>query len=309
MHAILALAARHIQHLQGLTNENLYALESYHHQQTLSTYQTAFRDNTVRMNQNAVLATSIVLCCYSCSLNDFDPLTTIPVPDSCLTFYPGVRSIVHDAPQIAHDGLFQSIVTPPLFFKHLHPSIGPGARLMNLLNTLSPKSSNIANKDIYIERVESLTLYMSTSSMQSLEAGALCELIICFLRWQSFCPPEFIALIRELDPIALIIQAHWYAAGGFVHSRAGYPFWWWKDKPAYMVRTISNHVAPQWNAWMEWPNSMIEMYGEALTLKLSADEASTPWSSAVDPIEASSFPDLYNWEMLESFARGHKLPG
>lgn len=306
MHAILALTARHIQHLQGSANEkfsyNLNAVEIHHHQQTLSTYQIAFRNNTVRINQDAVLATSLLLCFYSSSSLDFHPSASIPVTDSCLTFYPGIRSIVSDAPHIAHNGLFRSIVTPPLFLKHLHPSIGPGARILNLFNTLPSSPSNTANKELYLERLESLTLYMSTSTMQDLEAGALRELILCFLRWQSFCPKPFIALVRAFDPVALIILAHWYAAGGFAHSRAGNFIWWWQYKPAYMVRTISEYLAPQWNSWMEWPTSIVARYGEGKILKLAEVEASKIWSSAVDPIEASSFPDLYNWEMLKSFS-------
>jgi hypothetical protein len=305
MHAMLALSARHIQHLQGASD--LEAIEIHHHQQALSTYQTAFRDNTIRINQDAVLGTSLLLCFYSSSLLDFEPSTNIGVTDTCLTFYPGIRSIVSDAPSIAHNGLFRSIVTPPLFLRNLYPSIGPGAKLLNLLNTLPATPILVARKDLYIERIESLTLYMSTSTMQGLETGAIHELILCFLRWQSFCPPEFIALVRAFDPVAIIILAHFYAAGGFVHSRSGNIFWWWEQKPAYMVRKITKYLGPQWRLWMEWPNSMIARYGEGKVLKLTAKDTYKPWSSAVDPIDASFFPDLYNWERLIAYTQGPSL--
>lgn len=300
MHAILAISARHLQHLPG--SSDLKSIEIYHHQQTLSTYQTAFQCNTIRINQDAVLGTSLILCFYSSSLLDFDPSSSIPVADSCLSYYPGIRSIVSDAPEIAHNGLFRSIVTPPLFLRKLHPAIGPGAKLLNLLNTIPDSAFFGSNKSLYIERIESLTLYMSTSTMQGLEAGALNELLLCFLRWQSFCPPEFIALVRAFDPVSIIILAHFYAAAGFVHSRAGNIFWWWQEKPAYMVRTISEYLSPQWDVWIEWPNSMVARYGEGQTPKLTEIDVCKPWSSAVDPIDASFFPDLYDWDRLKAFS-------
>lgn len=307
MHAILALSARHIQHIQGYsakdTSSNLNSVEIYHHQQTLSTYQRSFRDNTIRVNQDAVIATSLLLCFYSCSLLDFQP--AVNATDTCLTFFPGIRSIVSDAPEIAHNGLFRSIVTPPLFLRNLHPAIGPGARLLNLLNALPASATLLANKELYIERIESLTLYLSTCTMQILEAGALHELLLCFLRWQSFCPKEFVSLVKAFDPVSLIILAYYYAAGGFAHARSGDTvWWWWQQKPAYMVRTISEYLAPQWNAWLDWPTSMLERFGDGRILNLTDRDVCKPWSAAVDPIDGSFFPDLYNWERLKRFSRG-----
>lgn len=239
---------------------------------------------------------------YSCSLLDFQPSAN--ATDSCLTFFPGIRSIVSDAPEIAHNGLFRSIVTPPLFLKNLHPTIGPGARLLNLLNTLPASATLLANKELYIERIESLTLYMSTSTMQTMEAGALHELLLCFLRWQSFCSKEYVALVRAFDPVSLIILAHYYAAGGFTHSRTGSTgWWWWQQKPSYMVRTISEYLSPQWNKWLEWPNAMLARSGEGRVVDLTDKGVSQPWSAAIDPLDASFFPDLYNWERLKRFSR------
>ena len=278
----------------------LKSADIYHHQRTLSTYQTAFGNNTVRINQDAVLATSLLLCVYSSSLLDFDPFASFPITDSSLTLYPGVRSIVTDAPQIAWNGLFRSVVTPPLFLRSQPPVIGPCAKLLNLLNTVPNSPCFMANKNLYIERIESLTLYVSNSVVQEHGTHVLDELLLCFLRWQCFCPPEFIALVRSFDPIALIILGHFYAAAGFVHSRAGKIFWWFEEKPPYMVRKISGYLSPQWNIWMEWPKSLIGRYGEGKVNRPAEQAVFKIWSSAVDDIDASSFPELYNWMALDA---------
>jgi hypothetical protein len=309
MHAILSLSARHIQHLQGYapkcTSSILKNLAIYHHQQTLATYQKAFQSNTVRVNQNAVLATSLLLCFYSCSVLDFSP--SAKVTDSCLTFFPGIRSIVADAPEIAHNGLFRSIVTPPLFLKSLHPASGPGARFLKLLDALPASAHLVANKEIYIERFESLTLYLSTSTMQNLSDSALPELLLCFLRWQSFCPPAFISLVATFDPISLVILAHYYAAAGYAHSRVGERgWWWWLEKPSFMIRTIFHHLGPQWNDWLEWPKSMLRRCNEEELPDSTDWEHSAPWSAAVDPLDGSCFPDLYDWERFKRLSTGRE---
>jgi hypothetical protein len=95
----------------------------------------------------------------------------MPVADSCLSDYPGIWSIVSDAPEIGLNGLFRSIFTPPLFLRKLRPASGPGAKLLNLLNTIPDSAFFCSNKGLYIERIESLTLYMSTSTMDGFEAA------------------------------------------------------------------------------------------------------------------------------------------
>jgi hypothetical protein len=47
---------------------------------------------------------------------------------------------------------------------------------------------------------------------------------------------------------------------------------------------------------------MVARNGEVQILKLTEKDGCKPWSSAVDPIDRSFFPDLYDWHRPKGFS-------
>ncbi|KAL2068900.1 hypothetical protein VTL71DRAFT_15238 [Oculimacula yallundae] len=264
MHAILTLSARHLQKAPcSLTNgpePDYRLLEEYHHQEALAAFHAEFQNN-VQSNQDALLAASFLLSFHACSTLDFNPTAVLPAEDSSLTFLRYIPSILADSTTTAQNSQFRVLVEPRLFLPHVTPSMGPAAQFMNLLNHLPIESPALVHRDIYVERIESLTLYLSTSTSKDLQPSVLEELLSCFLRWQSMCPTGFIDLLGELDGIALVILAHYYAAAAYLLSRNRGKWWWWHEKPAYMVGTIGTYLGRDWAHWMEWPRGMIQRVG------------------------------------------------
>lgn len=171
----------------------------------------------------------------------------------------------------AHNGVLGHLTKPPkwlaLFLPRITPIFGPGGRLINLINRLPPTSPLLDNKEVYVERIESLTVYFSTTSAHAPDHNSVENLSLCFLRWQAVCPLEFVSLVKAYDPIALIILAHFYAAAGFVQMKVDNLWWWWQDKPKYMVETIAEYLLPAWAEWMEWPIEMIGKFGRNFEYK------------------------------------------
>lgn len=262
MHAILTLSARHLQKVPcSLTSgpePDYKLLEQYHHHEALTAFHADFQNNA-QSNQDAVLATSFLLSFHACSVLDFK--LVIPAEDSSLTFLRYIPSVLADRPDTTQNGRFQVLVEPRLFLPHVTPSMGPGAQFMSLLNHLPQDSPALVHREIYVERIESLTLYLSTSTSKDLQPSVLEELLSCFLRWQSLCPAEFVDLVGELDGIALVILAHYYAAAAYLLSRNRGKWWWWHEKPGYMVGTIGDYLGREWEHWMQWPRGMIQRVG------------------------------------------------
>ncbi|RDL38560.1 uncharacterized protein BP5553_02900 [Venustampulla echinocandica] len=284
IHAILSLSARHLHFKSIHTRSNrqstsahpspsgqIYAtLESKHHQRSLSLLRATFlaesySNNYLRSIQSSHFATSFLLYFHACSALEFDPSGC---GDTSFIFLRGIRSLVIASPLGAHQGVFASLLSPPLSmpicFPHAKPSLeNPGAIFMNILDELPINSKWTRNKDIYVERMESLTLYLAIcipSDTCITEKPVLEEILLCFLRWQTFVNVPFLNLLGNNDPIALSILAYYYAAVKVVLNRADdEKYWWWRDKPEFIVRSIARYIGPEWETWISWPLAMVAL--------------------------------------------------
>ncbi|KAK3356405.1 hypothetical protein B0T25DRAFT_135412 [Lasiosphaeria hispida] len=257
MHAILALSARHLQEHRDCPGYYDYKLlESDHLQKALTSFRSAVNANVVS-GQDALLATSFLLFFHTCADVMSGANLSQPCEDTSFTFLRGLRALVIGNSDVAHSGLFKSLVARP----HLLPLVlppavplqGPGAVLMRLLRNLLQRSPFIENQELYIERIESLTSYFSLLEVQSNDTKTLDELLMSCLRWQVFCSAEYVTLVQGHDIIALTILAHYYAVVGYLLAGAKGKWWWLRRKPIYMVRAIGKYVGPDYASWIEWP--------------------------------------------------------
>jgi hypothetical protein len=261
MHAMIALAARHLQTLPTpssgtyVPKPELSQLEERHYQRALGTYSTALRAGIQRNNQ-AVLAASFILVYYSCSLLNYSPGSATPSDDASITFIRGIRTIVHSL-KFMSGGPMNNLIHAVDGLPSREPDDEPGMQLLTLIDSLPLTSHSLEHKEIYRERIHSLTPYFEHCTWQHFAAPSTQELVIRFLRWQALCPPEYVQLIRSYDKAALAILAHYYAAAAIHLARLSNGWWWWKDKPAYMVQTILDYLDDEWDEWKEWPRMML----------------------------------------------------
>lgn len=256
MHAIFALAARHLR-IQSDPTEDDGILESFHYQKALSMYRSNFIKN-VHHDEDASLAASFIFTYYSLSLLDFKPSLDELSEDISFTFIQGIRTILHAGSFRAFGGPLGNLFDSGLHINSEIPVDGPGKCLLNLLRGLPTTSKFYLNRELYASCIYRLTGYLDSRMLQIIDRGFAEALAFCFFKWQALCPREFLELIRNNDEIALCILAHYYAAAASHLARVNMMWWWWRDKPAYMVETISEYLhEKQWEAWMEWPRRVL----------------------------------------------------
>ncbi|KAK0706108.1 hypothetical protein B0T26DRAFT_443398 [Lasiosphaeria miniovina] len=269
MHAILALSARHLQEAAPLLSQNCPSydysmLEAHHFQRALSGFSNGFNSGT-HSTQDAGLATSFVLFFYASAACNADQPPAQACEDASFTFLRGIQTLVANSSSVAHSGLFKTLVAPPLLLPTLFPRavpvVGPGAALMGLLDGLAASSPFREKRELYVERIESLTSYLSAATRQDIGAEVAEELLLACFRWQAFCPAAFVAATNEQDPIALAVLAHYYAAVELIIRVVKNKFWWWQNKPRHMVKLIGQSIGLAWVAWVAWPMEVVHMLG------------------------------------------------
>ncbi|KAK0713429.1 hypothetical protein B0T26DRAFT_364509 [Lasiosphaeria miniovina] len=181
------------------------------------------------------------------------------------TFLRGIQTLVANSSSVAHSGLFKTLVAPPLLLPTLFPQavtvVGPGATLMGLLDGLAASSPFQEKRELYVERIESLTSYLSAATRQDIGAEVAEELLLACFTWQAFCLAAFVAATNKQDPIALAFLAHYYAAVELIIRVVKNKFWWWQNRPRHMVKLIGQSIDLAWVAWVAWPMEVIQMLG------------------------------------------------
>ncbi|KAI0975306.1 hypothetical protein F4678DRAFT_322609 [Xylaria arbuscula] len=76
--------------------------------------------------------------------------------------------------------------------------------------------------------------------------------VIRVLRWVVTVRPEFIELIEQRRPEALIIIAHF---GVILHDAKD--CWVFGDAGAYIIRSITAFLGSYWAEWLTWPNEVL----------------------------------------------------
>ncbi|KAI3319003.1 hypothetical protein HD806DRAFT_510656 [Xylariaceae sp. AK1471] len=75
-------------------------------------------------------------------------------------------------------------------------------------------------------------------------------------RWAVLVPSDFVNLLEQRRPEALIITAY-YAV--LVHDSRGY--WLFGDAGAFIIRSITKFLGKYWAEWLAWPNEELDSVG------------------------------------------------
>ncbi|KAL1961814.1 hypothetical protein VTN77DRAFT_1026 [Rasamsonia byssochlamydoides] len=80
--------------------------------------------------------------------------------------------------------------------------------------------------------------------------------------WPVLVPAEYAGLLRERNPGALIILAH-YAVLLHYHR----DIWIFGDGGKFLIRSVTGYLGMDWKQWLAWPNHALTDVLEALHLK------------------------------------------
>ncbi|KAI0202911.1 hypothetical protein F4808DRAFT_61604 [Astrocystis sublimbata] len=76
------------------------------------------------------------------------------------------------------------------------------------------------------------------------------------LHWAVRVPPEFVQLLEQRRPEALIITAYFAL---LVHDTRDY--WAYGDTGAFLIRSITRFLGTYWAQWLAWPNQVLDSAG------------------------------------------------
>ncbi|KAI1348972.1 hypothetical protein F5Y01DRAFT_306352 [Xylaria sp. FL0043] len=91
--------------------------------------------------------------------------------------------------------------------------------------------------------------------------GFLKYLTSRLIQWPVVVPTEFINLVEERRPEALIVIAY-YAV--LMHDTKGY--WVSGDAGAFIIRSITHFLGNHWAEWLRWPNEILNSNTEVSSL-------------------------------------------
>ncbi|KFY86023.1 hypothetical protein V500_07951 [Pseudogymnoascus sp. VKM F-4518 (FW-2643)] len=264
MHAILMTGASHLQRLNPEMNQDCKALSTKHLHHSLRSFRNALSSRTyVENNFEAVLATTFLFLMQACSNPIFDPEN--PTIDAMLQHASGLFDIIRYHHHQAAFTIFQPICTPKLV-RAAMPDSGPARGLVQMIEshalgygTPDPKAK------FYMGVIKSLAPVLDAVISRPPFGGAPPNaLLLYFIHWLSFLPPEFVVLVNSYDPKALVIMAHYYAVVAFVLSNWKSGWWWLRDRPEYMIKNIAAFVhLGGWGVWMKWPLLVLQFCQES----------------------------------------------
>lgn len=264
MHAVLMTGASHLKRLNPEIQQDYNILSTKHLHHSLRAFRNALSSRTyVANNFEAVISTTLLFLMQSCSNPVFDPAN--PIIDAMLQHSSGLFDIIRYHPRQAAFTMFQPICTPKLVRAAI-PDAGPAHELVQMIERHALEfGTPDPNAGFYMGVVKSLAPVLDAVISRPPFGGAPPNaLLLYFIRWLSFLPPEFVILVNSYDPKALIIMAHYYALVAFILSNWKDGWWWMRDRPEYMIRNIAEFVGlGELGVWMKWPLLVLKFCQES----------------------------------------------
>lgn len=73
------------------------------------------------------------------------------------------------------------------------------------------------------------------------------------LSWPVVVAPEYIDLLSERQPEALVILSHF---GALLHHHRD--MWTFGSSGLYIIDSVDRYLGPSWHEWLRWPNSFLQ---------------------------------------------------
>ncbi|KAF7589976.1 hypothetical protein BBP40_003467 [Aspergillus hancockii] len=244
MHGILALSALHLAFTSSGATKESYLVTARSHRSQARIGLAKVQDNVNESNSQAVFALVNILVVFAFAL----PLTTEPLEEQtpldelCEVFRLTRASTdtITTAFDLVSEGEMEQLVQvddrPPLMPDTSRLAIMSLSRMNMRLAIQKPEHE----KEVYDTAIQHLG-----TSLDKLARGG--EIMIVAFEWIFQIPPRFIDLLRERQPFALIVLAH-YAV--IMHSLRGH--WWVGEWAARLISQIGQHLCAESKQSINW---------------------------------------------------------
>ncbi|KAL1633306.1 hypothetical protein SLS56_002939 [Neofusicoccum ribis] len=255
LHGILGVAALHLAHLHLDQRAKWLVISTNHQNRAISGFRLTLPTITPE-NCDELYTLSSLTTMLRCASLPFptDPRQPDPIDDTCEVFMlmRGVNEILKTSYVWVMQGPISAMLVPerlgpfiPFESTELLPldEFGIQEHFDTLKAIALDDSFDPAIRKTLLQSVASLTNCFRQIVVQppDREPGLL-------LIWPIRVTPEFIFLIRQRHPAALIFLAHWCIV---FHNHAN--FWWLGDRGQRLVMAIAEQIEPEWRDYLHWP--------------------------------------------------------
>ncbi|KAF7182918.1 hypothetical protein CNMCM7691_002662 [Aspergillus felis] len=187
--------------------------------------------------------------------NDFDQFVDKFV--HCFRLHRGIRAICGKAWEMLHQSVLQPLIVDGHSLYQFDGRLGAGCE--KLLNLVQAAKLGDTLTNIYKQAIECL----QTSTNALIAAGSLAGSSHGSTAWPILVSPEYIDLLPQRRPEALVILAH-YAI--LLHSCRD--SWMFGDGGQFLIESIRDFLGPDWTEWLEWPIKALDSPIEPLLQEL-----------------------------------------
>jgi len=255
MHALLGVAAIHRATVDPLQKAHFLARASKHESLSLS-YFRQLPPKLDDENCHAVYGFSGLVLPYAMASLDLNEIqSTLPTKDSRLPNWIDLLRSTHNILYTNWDWLTNGPFAPLLLDtkEQVNFSNNPDDDHITALNSLFTSH----------EPAEQNILDVCKVALDALRRTAALPYCVSFniraasLVWPGIVSPEYIQLVRERRPEALILLAHYS-----VLLYAGRDCWCFEKLGPHLLRAVFQCLAPEWRSWIQWPLEKLDMKEE-----------------------------------------------
>ncbi|EEA19353.1 conserved hypothetical protein [Talaromyces marneffei ATCC 18224] len=254
-HATMAIAALHICHLEPPNPENYYTAAYKNYRNAVVAFPKAVKDMNPQ-NSVAILSFSLLILMFQLGIScvpGAGPMSdAFPTVDAynAISALRGTWSLIDQLGPHLQKSHLSALFTHR---KHLRFEVLDESHekmiefLTNLNDTVKYGQANtISRSDIDRQTCsQALTVLRFWFSIMAAKLPTTWLLLVW---WPAGVSPEFLLLLKNKDPMALIIVCHWCAG---MHR---IPMKWYLDGWARrMLKAMMDLLGPDWNFALQWP--------------------------------------------------------
>lgn len=249
MNSLLAMSALHFSTTCSPSHKHVYFNAAIqHHKVALSGFNLLL--NTIKEeNGDSMVANSCLLVLFSAAMwnNPGNPEPQSPIDGilNVAALLRGIRVILSAGAPFVRLGRLAPLLNPNSWADT--PILPPDVLLaLGALRAKARLAYSTERSSVYLEAIQNLN-----RTLEAIEVNP--NHLPISLLWLVLLERDFIELIKEKDPMALVIFAHFGAACQAVST-----LWWAKDWDSIIVEEAYQALNDEWQSWIDWPMQKIK---------------------------------------------------
>jgi hypothetical protein len=260
-HGLLALSSMHTRYTSPLPLQSRYLdLASQHQAQALAGYipelRTVTQENCHPLFAFSALLLPIQYSFISAVGGETEGEEVLSEITSVFDYVIGATVIAHEGRSWLRKGSLLPLMTrrtePENILPYLLKEPQDALRsLMNYVEHLAPmpekgaSSETLTKIPIYVRGIVMLTNAFPTEDRER-------RIFDDMVGWSHYVGGDFVRLLKERDPVSLVILAHYGVA-----LNAFNDFWWLEGVGSRLIRAVSSVLSPAYLPLIQWPLNAI----------------------------------------------------